>query len=385
MILKRLKQALVSVAVFFVLFAPYVATAEESPAIERWGINMPESVTAIGREVFNLHMLIFWICVVIAVIVFGAMFVSMYLHRKSRGVRPATFHEHTGLEIFWTVLAFLILVGMAFPSTLTLVRMYDSSNSDVDIVITGYQWKWKYEYLGQDISFFSALSTPGDEINNTYPKGEHYLLEVDEPLVIPAHKKVRFLITASDVIHSWWVPDLAVKRDAIPGFINEAHAIAEEEGIYRGQCAELCGKDHGFMPIVVQVVADDEYQQWLTSKKEHVARERALINQVFSMEELVARGKNVYDKNCASCHMADGSGVSGVFPHLLRGSIATGDMREHLDIIVNGVAGTAMAAFGAQLSETDIAAVLSYERNAWGNNMGDMMQPIDVMRSRTGQ
>lgn len=350
---------------------------------KRWALNMPEGVTAIGQEVFRLHMLIFWICVAISVIVFGAMFISMYLHRKSRGYKAATFHESTGMEILWTVLAFVILVGMAWPSTATLVRMYDNKNSDIDIVITGYQWKWKYEYIGEDVSFFSSSATALDEINNSYPKSEHYLLEVDDPLVLPVNKKIRFLVTAADVIHSWWVPELAVKRDAIPGFINETHATITETGIYRGQCAELCGRNHGFMPIVVRAVEEAEYNQWLLAKREQSVKERALRDQVFSLEELVARGEGVYQKNCASCHGAKGAGVAGVFPHLLAGSAATGDIAKHLDIIINGTAGTAMAAFGAQLTEADIAGVLAYERNAWGNDMGDFLQPLDVAKAST--
>ena len=387
MFVKKWKQFLATALASYVCLAlPMAAFGQaEYKQLPRWEVNMPEGVTAIGREIFGLHMLIFWICVLIAVVVFGAMFFSMYFHRKSRGVRPAKFHENTTLEVFWTSLAFVILVAMAFPSTLTLMRMYDTANSDIDVLVTGYQWKWKYEYLGEEVSFFSILKTPGDEIDNTYPKNPNYLLEVDEPLVVPVHRKIRFLVTASDVLHSWWVPELAVKRDAIPGFINEAFAIIEEEGVYRGQCAELCGKDHGFMPIVVRAVGEQEYKKWLEDKKAQAAKERALLDQIFNLQELVARGEDVYNKNCASCHMADGSGVAGVFPHLLRGSVATKDIKEHLNIIVNGVAGSAMAAFGAQLSEADIAAVLSYERNAWGNDMGDMLQPIDVARFRAGK
>lgn len=358
----------------------FAASDPEDYAHARWQLNMPQGVTPISREVYDLHMLILWICVAIGVVVFGVMFVSMYLHRKSRGVEPAKFEHNTTLEVVWTLAAFLILVAMAFPSTLTMIRLYDDRNADLDIVVTGYQWKWKYEYLGEDLSFFSSLRTPMDEIHNEAPKGEYYLLDVDEPLVIPTGKKVRFLITAADVLHSWWVPELAVKQDAIPGFINEAWTIVEREGVYRGQCAELCGKDHGFMPIVVRATNEQEYQNWLQERKAAAARERALRDQVFSMAQLMERGEQAYMKNCASCHLPDGSGVPGAFPSLLRGSASTGPLEAHLDSVVNGVAGTSMAAFGAQLSEADIAAVITYERNAWGNNTGDILQPIDVVR-----
>ena len=358
--------------------------AAEHEHAQRWGLNMTQGATGVSQGVYDLHMLIFWICVVIGVVVFGIMFLSMYLHRKSRGVEPANFHENAPLEVLWTLVAFFILVGMAVPSTTMMVRMYDASDSEVDILVTGYQWKWKYEYLGEDLSFFSNLRTPQDEIYEEAPKGEHYLLDVDNQLVLPVGKKVRFLITAADVLHSWWVPAFAVKRDAIPGFINEAWAIIEEEGIYRGQCSELCGRNHGFMPIVVQAVNDAEYDNWLTERKAAAARESALRDQVFTFEELMVRGEDVYNKNCVACHLPNGAGVPGAFPSLLAGSMSTGPITDHLDIIVNGRVGTAMAAFGAQLSEADIAAVVTYERNAWGNDMGDMLQPIDVANFQGG-
>ncbi len=354
-------------------------------AHERWQLNMPRGVTPLSREIYDLHMLILWICVAIGVVVFGIMFISMYLHRKSRGVRPAQFEHNTTLEIVWTLAAFLILVAMALPSTLTMVRLYDHRDAELDILVTGYQWKWKYEYLGEDLSFFSSLLTPMDEVQNEMPKGEYYLLDVDEPLVLPVDKKVRFLITAADVLHSWWVPALAVKQDAVPGFINEAWAVIEQEGVYRGQCAELCGRDHGFMPIVVHATNEAQYQDWLAERKEAAARERALRDTVFTKAQLMERGERVYAKNCVACHLPNGAGVPGVFPSLLKGSMATGPLQEHLDSVVNGVAGTAMAAFGAQLSEADIAAVVTYERNAWGNDTGDLVQPIDVVRFQQGQ
>ncbi|TQV70710.1 cytochrome c oxidase subunit II [Exilibacterium tricleocarpae] len=354
--------------------------------VERWGLNMPRGVTPVSREVYDLHMLIFWICVVIGILVFGVMFYSMIVHRKSRGVKPANFHESTKLEILWTAVPFLILMGMAWPATNTLIKIYDTSESEVDILITGYQWKWKYEYVNQDVSFFSNLSTPVEQIRNLAPKDEEYLLEVDEPVVIPINKKVRFLITANDVIHAWWVPDLAVKKDAIPGYINETWTYVEEPGVYRGQCAELCGKDHGFMPIVVEALPEAEYEQWLAGKRQEAAKLRELTNQTFSFDELYEKGEQVYLAACAACHQANGQGVPPTFPAIAGSAYATGPIANHLSIIVNGSpTNPAMRAFDGELSEVDIAAVVTYQRNAFNNNMGDSVQPIDILKFKQGQ
>jgi cytochrome c oxidase subunit 2 len=359
------------------------AGAEDS---QRSSINMPVGVTELGSKIYDLHMLILWICVVIGVVVFGVMFYSIFAHRKSRGVTPATFHESTKVEVAWTVVPFLILLVMAVPSTKTLIEVYDTSDSDLDILITGYQWKWKYEYLqaeGENVAFFSNLRTPQDEIYNTETKGEHYLLEVDEPVVVPVGKKVRLLITANDVIHAWWVPELAVKRDAVPGFVNETWFKAEQEGIFRGQCAELCGKDHGFMPIVVNVVSADEYAKWHANKQQEAAEIKALMAQTFSLDDLAVRGKAVYTRSCMACHGASGEG--GVGTAIAGSAIVTGEISNHLNTGVNGVPGTAMQAFGGQLNDVDMAAVITYQRNAFGNNMGDMVQPIDVYNFKKGQ
>jgi cytochrome c oxidase subunit 2 len=352
---------------------------------EASSVNMPVSVTEVGGRIYDLHMLILWICVVIGAGVFGVMFYSIIYHRKSRGVTPANFHESTKVEILWTVVPFFILIAMAVPSTTTLLEIYDTDEAEIDILVTGYQWKWKYEYLddsGENVSFFSNLRTPQSEIYNSEPKGEFYLLEVDQPMVIPVDTKVRFLITANDVIHSWWVPQLAVKRDAIPGFINETWTKAEKVGVYRGQCAELCGKDHGFMPIVVNVVSQDEYEEWLGTKQIEAAEIKELMAQTFAMDELMERGEAVYARSCLACHGANGEGGVG---NAIKGSpVATGDLAAHLDIGINGVPGTAMQAFGGQLNDVDMAAVITYQRNAFGNNMGDMVQPIDVYNHKKG-
>ncbi len=348
-------------------------------------VNMSPGVTEVGESIYDLHMIILWICTIIGVGVFGVMFYSIIYHRKSRGVTPANFHESTKVEILWTVVPFFILIGMAVPSTTTLLEIYDTDDAEIDILVTGYQWKWKYEYLddsGENVSFFSNLRTPQSEIYNSEPKGEHYLLEVDEPMVIPVDTKVRFLITGNDVIHSWWVPQLAVKRDAIPGFINETWTKAEQVGVYRGQCAELCGKDHGFMPIVVNVVSQEEYDEWLGAKQIEAAEIKDLMAQTFAMDELMERGEAVYARACLACHGANGEGGLG---NAIKGSVvATGDLAGHLDIGINGVPGTAMQAFGGQLNDVDMAAVITYQRNAFGNNMGDLVQPIDVYNHKKG-
>jgi cytochrome c oxidase subunit 2 len=348
-------------------------------------VNMRPGVTDVGKDIYDLHMLILWICTIIGAGVFGVMFYSIIYHRKSRGVTPATFHESTRVEIAWTVVPFFILIAMAFPATSTLLAIYNTDDAEVDILVTGYQWKWKYEYLndnGDNVSFFSNLRTPQSEINNTEAKGEHYLLEVDEPMVIPVNAKIRFLITGHDVIHSWWVPDLAVKRDAIPGFINETWTKVTEEGVYRGQCAELCGKDHGFMPIVVNVVSREEYDLWFGAKQQEAEQIKELMAQTFTLDELMERGKAVYDRSCLACHGAKGEG--GVGKAIAKSPIATGELGRHLDVGINGVPGTAMQAFGGQINDVDMAAVITYQRNAFGNNMGDMVQPIDVYNHKKG-
>lgn len=343
-----------------------------------WALNMPRGVTEISHSVFDLHMIIFWICVAIGIVVFGVMFWSIFHHRQSKGAQAHHFHENTFVEIIWTLVPFAILIAMAIPATATLVKMYDPSDADIDIQVTGYQWKWRYQYLGEDIDFFSNTTTPKDQINNESEKGENYLLEVDNPLVIPAGKKVRFLITSVDVIHSWWVPAFAVKKDAIPGFINESWTNVPEPGIYRGQCTELCGTYHGFMPIVVDVRPQAEYELWLTEMKQAKADEIAAATQSISMEELMTKGEAVYKTACAACHQENGEGIPNVFPGLKNSPVATGDINEHINIVLNGKPGSAMQAFREQLSAVDLAAVITYERNAWGNDSGDMVEPAAI-------
>ncbi len=343
--------------------------------------DFPKPVTPIAQEILDLHHLIIWICLVIFVLVFGVMFYSIFAHRQSRGHKAAKFHESTTVEVVWTAIPFLILVAMAVPSTATLIKMEDTRDAEVVVKITGYQWKWKYEYPDHDISFFSNLSTPRDQIENKAPKGEHYLIEVDNPLVIPVGKKVRFLVTANDVLHAWWVPKLGIKKDAIPGFINEMWARVDQPGTFRGQCAELCGKDHGFMPIVVNAVSEGDYARWVAEQRQMTAAAAASAGKTWSRNELMEKGKKVYGSTCAACHGPNGEGV-GPFPKISGSKVATGPLAGHLNIVLKGKAGTAMQAFGAQLNDADIAAVVTYQRNALGNNAGDVVQPAQAKAAR---
>ncbi|WP_019613976.1 cytochrome c oxidase subunit II [Psychromonas ossibalaenae] len=350
--------------------------------------NMRHGVTDISENVYQLHMTIFLICCVIALLVFGVMFWAIWHHRQSKGVKPALFHESTKIEILWTAVPFVILIAMAVPATKTLIAMEDTSKADLTVKITASQWKWHYQYLSYDkkaldISFYSILSTPQEQINNQEDKQPTYLLEVDKPLVIPSNKKVRFLMTSDDVIHSWWVPDFAVKKDAVPGFINEAWTKVNDEGVYRGQCAELCGKNHGFMPIVVDVRSPEQFSRWLVEQKalkQNLAQqERALQDSVLAKAELMALGKDVYSANCSVCHQPTGLGLAGGGPAIKGSPIAVGDVGRHIDIVLNGKAGTAMQSFSKQLSAKQLAAVITYERNAWGNNSGDLVQPSQII------
>ncbi|AOT06711.1 cytochrome c oxidase subunit II [Pseudoalteromonas luteoviolacea] len=362
----------------FNFFVPLLASFSTAAS----DYNMRQGVTDVSNEVYQLHMTIFLICCVIGAIVFSVMFWALIHHRKSKGAEPAQFHESTKVEIVWTAIPFLILVVMAIPATKTLIAMEDTSKSDLTIKVTGSQWKWHYEYMGHDVDFFSVLSTPKDQIDNLQAKDEHYLLEVDKPLVIPTDRKVRFLLTSDDVIHSWWVPDFAVKKDANPGFINEAWTRVNEQGIYRGQCAELCGKDHGFMPVVVDARSPEDFDMWLAEAKQTKAKaqqaEAASVSATLSKEELMATGEKVYMAYCAACHQPTGLGLPGVFPAMKGSTVVNGELKAHIDILVNGRPGTAMQAFGKQLTLTEIAGVITYKRNSWGNDTQEVVQPGQI-------
>ncbi|EXJ11862.1 MULTISPECIES: cytochrome c oxidase subunit II [Nitrincola] len=344
------------------------------------GWNMPVGVTDISQEVFHLHMTILWICIAIAVVVFGVMFWSLFKYRRSKGAKSAHFHENTFVEIMWTAIPMVILVVMAIPATATLKKMYDTSNADIDILVTGYQWRWRYEYLGEDVSFFSNLSTPREQIYGQEARGDFYLVEVDEPMVVPVGRKIRLLLTANDVIHSWWVPDLAVKKDAIPGFINESWTRIDQPGVYRGQCAELCGRDHAFMPIEVKAVSEEEYTAWLASKRDAAMAEAQGADREWALDELMARGEGTYNTYCAACHQPDGKGLPPIFPALAGTgiSIDPNARQAHIDIVLYGKTGTPMPAFGTTLSAAELAAVITYERNAWGNDTADSVQPAEI-------
>lgn len=345
-----------------------------------YAFNLQQPASSIAESILKLHNIIFAICLAIFVLVFGFMVYAIVAHRKRPGHKAAAFHDNVALEIAWTVVPFLILVVMAIPSTATLIEMEDTSQADLTVKITGYQWKWRYEYLDHDLNFFSTLSTPRDQIEGKAKPVGDYLLEVDKPLVLPTDKKIRFLLTANDVLHAWWVPAFGVKKDAIPGFINEAWTRIDRPGTYRGQCAELCGKDHGYMPIVVQAVTPADFDKWMVAQQQKSAAETARSDKAWTKDELLAKGKQVYPQ-CGACHGPNGEGI-GPFPKLAGSAIATGPVAAHLKIVVNGKPGTAMQGFGPQLSDVDIAAVVTYERNSFGNKTGDVVQPAQVKAAR---
>ncbi|MDA1332027.1 MAG: cytochrome c oxidase subunit II [Proteobacteria bacterium] len=348
-----------------------------------WNLNFTPASTLLGKEIQAVHGLVMWIIVGISIFVFGAMFWSILKHRKSVGHKASNFHENTTIEIIWTVIPVIILIAMSFPATRLLLATRDSSASDITIKATGYQWRWGYEYLDEGVKFYSTLATPRSQINGVTEKGRTYLLEVDNPVVVPVGKKIRILTTANDVIHSWAVPGLAVKQDAIPGFIRDIAFKAETVGIYRGQCSELCGKEHGFMPIVVEVVTEEDYQAWIQTKLNVAGAPSFDSDKSYLVAELVATGEQVYNANCVACHQVGGVGMAPTFPAIKGGKIATGSLEGHLDIILNGSAkNPMMAAWGPILSDMDVAAVIAYQRNGI-NSTGDFLQPADIAAARS--
>lgn len=357
-------------------------------------LNLQTPVTGIGAEVYSLHNWMMIVCLVIFVAVFGVMFYSVFKHRKSLGHKPATFHESTAVEIAWTVVPFLIVIGMALPATKTVVAMKDTSNPDLTIKVTGMQWKWGYDYLkgeGEGISFLSSLATPRAQVGGpgqqaTEPRGENYLLEVDNEMVVPVGKKVRLVLTANDVIHAWTIPAFAVKQDAIPGFVRDTWFKADKIGTYRGNCVELCGKDHAFMPIVVKVVSPEDYSAWVAGKKKEMEALADDPNKTWTIDELKTRGEKVYASNCVACHQANGKGVPSAFAALDGSPVVNGPKAEQVKVVLHGQkTGKFPSAMPGwkQLSDTEIAAVVTYTRNTWSNKAAEnIVQPAEVKAAR---
>ena len=376
---------LLSAAFTGVTFASVLWSAGAEAGLK---FNMTPGVTSISRSVYHLHMLSLGLVTVIAIIVFGLMFWTLYHHRKSKGAVPAQFHHSTKWEIIWTVIPIVVLVCFAIPATKVLVRMEQTQNPDLTIKITGYQWKWRYDYLDDDFGFFSVLAPDSEKASQLgsgvdVTKVKDYLLDVDNPVVIPVHKKVRLLTTSNDVIHSWWVPDLGWKRDAIPGFINDNWTVVDKIGTYYGRCAELCGKGHGFMPIVLKAVSDEDYQAWVADMKKKQEAAAAGADRTWTKEELMARGEKVYSTTCVACHQDHGQGLPPAFPALTGSKTVNGPVSEHINTVLNGRPGTAMQAFSQQLNVVDLAAVITFERNALGNNVGDIVQPSDIQAAES--
>lgn len=350
----------------------------------RFQMNLHPAATKVAEEVATLHWMMLIICTVIFVAVFGVMFYSIYKHRKSLGHQSASFHESTTVEIIWTVVPLLIVIGMALPATKTVVAMKDTTNSDITIKVTGYQWKWGYDYIkgeGEGLSFLQTLSTPREQINNQADKSDTYLMEVDNEVVVPVGKKIRLVLTANDVIHSWTIPAFGLKQDAIPGFVRDAWFRAEKVGTYRGQCSELCGKEHAFMPIVVKVVSDADYSAWVEATKKKLAAAADDPTKTYTMDELKQRGEKVYAANCAACHQPNGKGA-GAFPALDGSKIVNGPKEGQQKILLNGK--NAMPKW-AQLNDVELASVMTFTRNSWGNKTGEVIQPKDFTTARAAK
>lgn len=380
-----LKKILSSVIVAF-LSTHVVSTFAEFSLNTSNGLNMPRGVTEMSHHIYDLHMLMFFICVAIGVGVFGVMGYSMYKHRKSKGYQASNFHENVKVEVIWTIIPLVILILVAIPATSVLIEREDTSVADINIKVTGSQWKWRYEYIDSDaqgISFFSNLDERSKKaLQRSIEKGyapdyEHYLVNVDNRLIIPTGKKIRFLVTASDVIHSWWVPDFAVKQDAIPGFVNATWVKVPEgkEGIYRGECTELCGKDHAYMPVVVEAVSQEEFTRWAGEFRNAKEEAKQDANKVWTEQDLMTKGQQAYGSYCAACHQANGKGIAGVFPGVIGSALVLGDKQPLGTQILNGKG--AMPAFREQLDNAQIAAIMHYLRNGF-NKVGDVTQPTEV-------
>ncbi|MGF6644446.1 cytochrome c oxidase subunit II [Paraburkholderia sp. GAS82] len=385
--MKTIKRALMGglalTGMFFAGAALAVGDSPGGPAVNE--INLQPPATAIAEELYHLHTFMLILCTVIFIGVFGVMFYSVFAHRKSKGHKAAHFHESTTVEIIWTIVPFVIVVLMALPATKTVIAMKDTTNSDLTVKVTGYQWKWNYDYVkgpGEGINFFSTLTTPRAEVDGEQAKTDTYLQEVDNPLVVPVDKKIRIITTANDVVHSWYVPAFGVKQDAIPGFVRDTWFKADKVGTFRGFCTELCGKEHAFMPVVVEVLSADDYAKWVADQQKKMAAGADDPNKTYTLAELMERGGKVYAANCAVCHQPTGKG-GGAFPALDGSKVANGPIAQHVSIVLKGK--NVMPSWGPTLNDVEIASVITFERNSWGNHTGDILQPKQVADARNGK
>ena len=367
------------------------------PAWATYDVNIPPPATPVSAQIYGLHMYILWICAVIFVIVFGAMFYSIFKFRKSKGATPdVNFHESTLIEIIWTIIPFIILIAIAVPATKTVLDMKDTSNPDMTIKITGFQWGWRYDYSADDVGYYSSLSTPWSQIGQpgveaTEAKGKDYLLEVDNPLVVPVGKRIRLLVTSNDVIHGWYVPQLGINQYGIPGFIKDVWFKAEKTGTFRGQCSQICGKLHGYMPIAVEVKSEADYAKWIEDAKGKWGSKPAVaaaaaapaedVTVKLTLADLKAQGEKVYAANCVACHQPNGNGMPPVFPPLAGSKVVLAAADQQIKVVLNGRPNTAMQSF-ARLSNTELAAVITYTKNSFGNTTGMLVQPAEVKAAR---
>ena len=364
-----------------------------------YDVNIPQPASPIAEQIYGLHMYILWVCATIFVVVFGFMFYSIFKFRKSNGAKAdVNFHESTLIEIIWTIIPFVILIAMAVPATKTILDMKDTSSPDMTVKVTGFQWGWRYDYSAEDFGFYSNLATPWSQIGQpgTGPQekqGDDYLLEVDHPLVVPVGKRVRLLITSNDVIHGWYVPQLGINQYGIPGFIKDVWFKADRSGTYKGQCSQICGKLHGYMPIAVVVKSEADYAKWVVESKTKWGTKASVSaapavsvpteddNKVFTMAEAKAKGETLYAANCVACHQPNGRGMPPAFPSLAGSKIVLGPSDQQINIVLNGKPGTAMQPF-ARLSNSEIAALITFTKNSFGNSVGKVIQPSDIKAAR---
>lgn len=352
------------------------------PAVRQ--LDLPPSATKIAQAQTDLHYMMLYICGAIFVAVFGVMFYSILNHRKSKGAKPADFHESTTVEIIWTVIPFIIVIGMALPATKVVVAQKDTTNSDITVKATGYQWKWGYDYLkgeGEGIGFLSTLDASQRALSDAgTPKGDNYLLKVDNPLVVPVDKKIRIITTANDVIHSFMVPRFGIKQDAIPGFVRDTWFRAEQVGDFYGQCAELCGKEHAYMPIHVKVLSAEDYTKWVAERQKEMQAKADDPSKVWTQEDLLARGEKVYTANCAACHQPNGKGGGAIKPLDGAAVVQDADKSKQIHVLLNGQ-NNIMPSW-KQLSDVELAAVITYTKNHWSNKTGQTVQPAEVLAAR---